>query len=295
MPWTQITFGLDAARAEHFAELLSELGALSVTLQDAEDQPIYEPQLNTTPMWQKTLVVGLFESELDTNALLAALTHQFSPMPIYCIETLDDQDWVRQSLADFEAMQFGQRLWVCPHWLEPPEPDAINIRLDPGVAFGTGTHATTALCLAWLDEQGSLQDLEVLDYGCGSGILGIAALKLGAKQVWGVDIDPQALQATLDNAGQNAVVEHFQVAMPEQLPDMQVDLVLANILANPLCELAKCLADYVKPQGKIVLSGILQEQVADIEAAYSPYFALDKVGLQDGWARVVGIKNSDET
>lgn len=295
MPWTQITFELNAKQAESFAESLSELGALSVTLQDAEDQPIYEPELNTTPIWQMTLVVGLLEEEQDTHSLLAALTQQFSPLPIYCIETLDDQDWVRNSVADFQAMSFGQRLWVCPHWLEPPAPEAINIRLDPGLAFGTGTHATTALCLAWLDAQASLAGLDVLDYGCGSGILGIAAVKLGATQVWGVDIDPQALQATLDNAVQNAVAEQFKVALPEQLPPMQVDLLLANILANPLCELAPRLAAYVKPQGKIVLSGLLQEQVAAIKTAYAPYFEWDEVGLQDGWARVTGTKNTGES
>ncbi len=292
MSWTQITFEIEAAQAEVFADHVSELGALSVTLQDAADQPIYEPALNTTPVWQTTLVVGLFAADLDTQALLTAVQQQYSPLPKYRIETLQDQDWVRNSLADFQAMRFGQRLWVCPHWLEPPEPTAINIRLDPGVAFGTGTHVTTALCLQWLDAQHTLQDWTVLDYGCGSGILGIAALKLGAQQVWGVDIDPQALQATQDNAQQNAVAAHLKRALPEQLPDIQVDLLLANILANPLCELAERLAAYVKPQGKIVLSGILREQSAAVEAAYAPYFDLHETVLQEDWARVTGSKKN---
>ncbi len=284
MPWTQISFHLDATHAEAFAEQLSELGALSVTLQDAEDQPIYEPALYTTPVWQHTLVVGLFEADCDLPALLA----HFNPLPSYQVEILEEQDWVRNSLADFQAMRFGKRLWVCPHWLEPPQPEAINIRLDPGVAFGTGTHATTALCLSWLDAYGDLSGQTVLDYGCGSGILGIAALKLGAQQAWGVDIDPQALQATLDNAAQNEVAARFQVALPAQLPPMRVNVLLANILANPLCELAAQLAGYVLPQGWIVLSGILQAQVAGVLAAYAPYFDLDEPAFQGDWALVSG-------
>ncbi len=290
MPWTQLTFALEAEQADIFSDYLSQAGALSVTLKDAEDQPIYEPALHTTPVWQHTLVIGLFEADTDIPALLDQLQTQVSPLPAYQTEQLDDQDWVRNSLADFQAMRFGERLWVCPHWIEPPEPDALNIRLDPGLAFGTGTHATTALCLTWLDEQVDLHGVQALDYGCGSGILGIAALKLGATEVWGTDIDAQALQATQDNAQQNAVAEHFYLMLPEQLPTLQVDLLLANILANPLCELVESLAAYVKPQGRILLSGILQEQIPDIQMTYAPYFVLDEARLQEGWACISGQK-----
>ena len=192
-------------------------------------------------------------------------------------------------MDDYKPMQFGRRLWVCPKHIEPPEPEAVNLMLDPGLAFGTGTHPTTALCLQWLDNA-SLAGKQILDFGCGSGVLAIASLMLGAEHCDAVDIDPQALEATKDNASENNVSDSLQVMKPEQLPAQQYDIVLANILAGPLVELAPQLATYTKPGGSIVLSGILETQANDILASYAQWFDLDTPLVQDDWVRISGVK-----
>ncbi len=204
------------------------------------------------------------------------------------IKKIADEDWVRRSLDQFKPMKFGKRLWICPSWFTPPEPNDVNIILDPGLAFGTGTHPTTALCLEWLDEHINAQHL-VIDYGCGSGILSLAALKLGAKRVFAVDNDEQALEATLRNGEKNGFIPpELQTYLPNELPVEQADLLIANILAQPLIELAPLFAKRVKPHGKLILSGILPSQTEEITKAYSPWFNMQPPDFKEEWSRISG-------
>ena len=289
MPWTQLSLEAGDLDPEQLSELLLEAGAVSVTFQDAADEPMLEPAPGTTPLWSRTRVVALFEAGIEPGALVAGLRPQLGEaVDRMETTTLDDRDWTRAWMDGFRPMRFGERVWICPsHCPSPEQENAVNIFLDPGLAFGTGTHPTTALCLEWLDRHPPV-DLEVIDYGCGSGVLAIAALKLGARQVWGVDNDPQALIATRDNAGRNGVGDGVDVCPPEALPPVQADLMLANILANPLIELAPTLADLVRPAGAIVLSGILAEQADAVRAAYAGAFENLVVDAQDGWVRISG-------
>ncbi|MDU8442020.1 50S ribosomal protein L11 methyltransferase, partial [Pseudomonas syringae pv. actinidiae] len=239
MPWLQVRLAISPEQAETYEDALLEVGAVSVTFMDAEDQPIFEPELNTTPLWTHTHLLALFEA--DTNAELA-LAHLSlltgAELPEHSAEVIEDQDWERSWMDNFQPMCFGQRLWIVPSWHAAPQPDAVNLLLDPGLAFGTGTHPTTALCLEWLDGQ-DLKGCNVLDFGCGSGILAIAALLLGAEQAVGTDIDVQALEASRDNAGRNNIAaERFPLYLPEDLPPQQADVLVANILAGPLVSLA---------------------------------------------------------
>jgi len=297
MNWLQLTFQLDAAAnadsSEQLSELLTEMGSSAVTIQDAEDQPIYEPPPGATPLWQALLVTGLFEEGVDLDKILDAVKQSLGELPEHQVKVLEDQDWVRSWMDDFQPMRFGQRLWICPSWHQAPDPDAVNILLDPGLAFGTGTHPTTALCLEWLDQNQQTDEL-VIDYGCGSGILAIAALKLGARHVHAVDLDYQAIQATQDNAEKNGQLEKLNTYTPDtfykQNTNLQCDLLLANILAGPLVELAEQLAALVKSNGQIVLSGILAEQSQKIVQAYSPWFDLDPIQQKEDWIRVTGTK-----
>ncbi|KZY88469.1 ribosomal protein L11 methyltransferase, partial [Oleiphilus sp. HI0072] len=210
-------------------------------------------------------------------------------------EILENEDWTRKWIDNFKPIQFGRRLWICPSWHDIPEPNAVNLMLDPGLAFGTGTHPTTALCLKWLDayalNDDGLNNKTVVDFGCGSGILGLAALLLGAKSVVGIDNDPQALLATQDNAKRNEVeAQQFPVYLPEDSPKDQVDLVLANILAQPLHDLRSNIAALVKPKGKLILSGILEHQAAALVHDYEEWFEMDKPQLEDGWVCLTGTK-----
>jgi ribosomal protein L11 methyltransferase len=292
--WQQVSVIVPAHQAERLSDWFSDYGALSVTLEDAADQPVYEPKPGETPIWQATRVVALFDDELDSAALHHALLAQQGPACARTLdeETIEDRAWERAWLDHFQPMRFGRRLWICPSALElPAEAEGgVCVSLDPGLAFGTGTHATTALCLEWLDGQ-ELAGKTVLDYGCGSGVLAVAALLLGAANATGVDIDAQALLASADNAGKNGVAERLACLYPEQMPaDFQADIVLANILANPLVELAPRLAGYCKPGGHIVLSGLLAEQAEQVSLAYQAYFQLAPVRLQDGWACLSGSK-----
>jgi ribosomal protein L11 methyltransferase len=272
-------------------ELLIEAGAQAVTLEDSADAPVYEPAPGETPLWPRTRVVGLFDAAVDVAAVQAALCTALGveQLPGWRVEALADRDWERAWLESFRPMRFGRRLWVCPSEYPPPEPEAVNIRLDPGLAFGTGTHATTALCLEWLDSA-NLAGKRVLDYGCGSGILAIAAAQLGAHAVWAVDIDPQALTATRDNAARNGMADRVSTCLPEELPAMQVDVLLANILAGPLVELAPRLVSLLRPDATLVLSGILEDQAASVMGAYREFCSLAPPVARDGWVRLVGVK-----
>lgn len=301
MPWLQIKVKTSPEQAEHYEDLLLAAGCAAVTYQDAEDQPIFEPDLGTTPLWSKTVVTGLFAAEHDlqeTLDLLHQAQQQIDPqateLPVFKAEILEDKDWEREWMESYHPMQFGQRLWVCPSWREAPDPDAVNMMLDPGLAFGTGTHPTTALCLEWLDSQ-NLDDQLVVDYGCGSGILGIAALLLGAREVTAVDIDPQALTATRDNLNRNNLAEErLQVYLPAATPGVQADTLVANILAGPLVSLAPTLEALVRPGGKLLLSGLLTEQADEVSAAYSQWFDMEPAVEKDGWIRLTGVKRQAE-
>jgi len=290
MPWLQLTFYSTKQDAETLADLISEAGAAAVTMQDAADQPLYEPPPGATPLWQLTNVVGLFDADFDSDAIVAELKAQWAgEFPDYRSEMLEDQDWERAWMDDFKPMQFGRRLWIVPSWHDAPDRDAVNILLDPGLAFGTGTHPTTRLCLEWLDAH-DIEGRTVIDYGCGSGILALAAALLGASQVIGVDNDPQALVATLDNAQRNGVT--IQAYLPKEAPQEPADIMIANILAGPLIELAPRLAALVKAGGAIALSGILPEQANDVAKAYSEWFSMQPAVEHDGWIRLEGNKHA---
>jgi len=293
MPWIQLTLQTDKASHDKAEQALLDAGALSVTYKDAEDKPVLEPLPGETPLWDKIILTGLFEAEINTESLKLQINSQLGEQTSLKLEALEDKDWVRAWMDDYKPMQFGKRLWVCPKHLPPPQTDAINLMLDPGLAFGTGTHPTTALCLEWLDSTDT-KNKQVLDFGCGSGVLAIAALMLGAKHCDGTDIDPQALTASKDNALENKVAEKLDLYLPVDMPASQsqgnYDIVLANILAGPLTELAEQLANYCKPGGDIVLSGILETQSEKIIQAYSPWFNLDPIIVKDEWIRVTGKK-----
>jgi ribosomal protein L11 methyltransferase len=289
MPWLQVRLAISPEQAETYEDALLEVGAVSVTFMDAEDQPIFEPELNTTPLWTHTHLLALFEADTDAAAVFAHLQLLTdAELPEHQAEVIEDQDWERSWMDNFHPMRFGQRLWIVPSWHAAPEPGAVNLLLDPGLAFGTGTHPTTALCLEWLDGQ-PLEGCEVLDFGCGSGILAIAALLLGAKHAVGTDIDVQALEASRDNAGRNGIAEElFPLYLPEALPKQQADVLVANILAGPLVSLAPQLSTLVKPGGRLALSGILAEQGEEVAAAYAQDFDLDPIANRDGWVRISG-------
>jgi len=287
MPWLQLSLEAGAQDPEHLSDLFTDLGALSVTLVDAADEPVLEPGPGETPLWSHTRVVALFDAGIDPESVRAGLARHIGDAARHMTaEPLEDRDWTRAWMDDFAPMRFGERLWVIPGDMTPPAPDAVNLRLDPGLAFGTGTHPTTALCLAWLDAHPPAGQ-DVIDYGCGSGILAIAALKLGARRVRGVDIDPQALIASRDNARRNGVEAGLALYLPADLPAEPADLLLANILANPLIELAPTLVSLVRPGGRLVLSGILAGQADAVAAAYAPHGELEPVAEQEGWVRLV--------
>nr|WP_288256337.1 50S ribosomal protein L11 methyltransferase [uncultured Pseudomonas sp.] len=291
MPWLQVRLAITPEQAETYEYALLEVGAVSVTFMDAEDQPIFEPDLGTTPLWSNTHLLALFEADTDETALLAHLQLLCGgALPEHHVERIEDQDWERSWMDGFQPMRFGQRLWIVPSWHAAPQPDAVNLLLDPGLAFGTGTHPTTALCLEWLDSQ-NLDNCSVLDFGCGSGILAIAALLLGAPQAAGTDIDPQALEASRDNASRNGIdPARFPVYLPADLPQQPADVVVANILAGPLVSLAPQITALVKGGGRLALSGILAEQAEEVRAAYASAFDLDPTAIKDGWVRISGVK-----
>ena len=291
MPWIQLKIDVTEKDAEAVSSLMTGNGAQAVTYTDAKDSPLFEPKPGELVLWPNTTVIGLFEADHDMQGVIQRMTQskvlgeEFS----YKLDQLEDKDWEREWMDNFKPMQFGDKLWICPSWCDIPDPNAVNIMLDPGLAFGTGTHPTTSLCLQWLDKQ-DLSDKTVLDFGCGSGILGIAAIKLGAKRVIGVDIDPQALQATQENARRNQCEQDFELYLPEDQPDEPVDLVLANILAGPLRELRELISGQCKSGGQLVLSGILESQAAELNTLYSEFFDMDEPQFLDEWSRLSGKK-----
>lgn len=293
MPWIQLILESDPDHADKLSECLGSLGASAVTLQDGADQPLYEPPPGATPLWSATRVVGLFAADTDTRELIRRLAALLDTgqLPPWRISPLEDKDWEREWMDNFHPMRFGHRLWICPSWHSPPDPDAINIMLDPGLAFGTGTHPTTELCLRWLDQYGAAHP-QVIDYGCGSGVLAVAAAKLGAQHVWAVDNDPQALIATRDNAAKNAVADIIEAVSPEALPAVQTPLLIANILAQPLLELADKFADYVIPGGHLVLSGILREQAEQVSRHYQTWFVMEPWENNNEWIRLAGKRRA---
>ncbi|MDX5434617.1 MAG: 50S ribosomal protein L11 methyltransferase [Halomonas sp.] len=300
MPWLQLKARISPEQAELLEELLLAEGATAITLQDAHDDPVFEPERGTTPLWNETVLTGLYDDLEGLEAMLERLAAAWAetmpeePCPVIEHELLADRDWEREWMEDFKPLRMGQRLWIVPSWHEPPDLDAVNLHLDPGLAFGTGTHPTTALCLEWLDGlavASELDGLEVLDVGCGSGILAIAALKLGAAMATGTDIDPQALQASRDNAIRNDVAEHeLTLCYPEQLAaGRRFPLVIANILAGPLVELAPTIAGHVSPGGRLALSGILEGQAEEVLDAYRDQgLTMDEPQLREGWVRLSG-------
>lgn len=287
MSWLRVTLDTDHDHTDVVSDALETAGASAVTLEDAGDQPILEPGPGETPLWSNVRVVGLFGADTDTDKLKRTLGHAVEETVLASlrIEPLEDRDWTRAWMERFEPMRFGEQVWIVPSWCDAPQPDAVNILLDPGLAFGTGTHPTTALCLQWLDAHAPTGKT-VMDFGCGSGILAIAAAKLGAAEVWGIDNDPQAVQASRDNAERNAV--NITVGLPGQTPDQQFDLVIANILAGPLAELAPTLCKLIKPGGQLVISGLLPEQKTTMQAAYQSCCPLTEATELDGWLRLAG-------
>lgn len=288
MPWIQVKLQTTGRNSAPVENLLMELGAVSVTLEDSADQPLLEPPPGATPIWDDTTITGLYEANVDVDLLTTAIKNQLGEIPLR-VEALEDKDWVREWMDSFQPICFGKRLWVCPSWLQPPQPDAVNMMLDPGLAFGTGTHETTSLCLKWLDSA-DVSDKTVIDYGCGSGILAIAAALLGAKKVICVDNDPQALLATKQNAERNQVLDRIEVYSPETAPSIKADIMLANILAGPLISLSQRLADLTQSHGQVVLSGILQEQAEEVSNAYSAYFKMSPATIDGDWVRLTGQK-----
>lgn len=296
MPWIQLQIPADPDNADQLEDLLMEMGAEAVSMEDAADQPLYEPDPGTTPLWHQTNVTGLFGSERDIEELCAAVKdawHQQTQqsLPDIDVTLVEDKDWEREWMEDFKPLRFGERLWIVPSWHDAPDPHAANLLLDPGLAFGTGTHPTTALCLEWLDGH-DVSSCQVIDYGCGSGILGLAALLLGADHVIGVDTDPQALEASRENARRNRVEEdRLDLFLPADEPDAMADIMLANILAQPLIGLAPRLAAMVRPGGDIVLSGILSNQAREVMEAYEPWFVMDEPEQREEWIRLTGRRN----
>ncbi|MBB5212954.1 50S ribosomal protein L11 methyltransferase [Microbulbifer hydrolyticus] len=294
MPWLQLRVNTTREQAERIEDALLFAGAVSVTLQDNADQPILEPGLGETPLWDETLVTGLFDAEVDTGVAEAkAASHLCELLPNARWEQLEDKDWEREWMSHYKPIQCADNLWICPSWCEPPAPDAVNIMLDPGLAFGTGTHPTTFLCLQWLAGE-PVQGKTAIDFGCGSGILGIAALLLGADSAMGTDIDPQALLASRDNAVRNGLdPERFPVYLPEKAPApsaSSADIMLANILAGPLVTLAPQLIERTRVGGRICLSGILNSQAEKVKAAYSQWIDFDADGEKEEWVRLSGTR-----
>lgn len=291
MPWLQLNIITPRKLVERLEDALLESGAVSVTLQDNADQPIFEPGLGETPLWDTVRITGLYDAEINTADADAIAAAAFGEeLPEHTWELLEDKDWEREWMSNYHAIRCGERLWICPSWQQPPEPDKVNLMLDPGLAFGTGTHPTTFMCMQWIDQQ-DFTGLDIVDYGCGSGILGIATLLMGANKVIGIDIDPQALLATTENAKRNNLpADAMPVYLPPRCPKVEADVMLANILAGPLAELAPTLSGLTKLGGKICLSGILAVQAESVKAAYSQWFDFDPTAHQEEWVRLTAVK-----
>jgi len=291
--WLQFQFELAATDLAAAEQRLLALGAQSITLMDARDQPLLEPLPGEMPLWQKISVLALFPDSVEPELLRLGFFDGLEAEILgWRHKRLQDEVWERAWMQDFHPMQFGRRLWICPSWSQPPDPDAVNLILDPGLAFGSGTHPTTALCLEWLDAHPP-ENLDVIDYGCGSGILSLAALKLGARFVHGIDIDPQAIEASIDNAERNGMApDRYRFTQPEDAPPEPADLLMANILAKPLIALAPQISQLVKGTGSMILSGILDEQAADVVQAYLPGFTIVRQTSKQGWRLIEARRKS---
>jgi ribosomal protein L11 methyltransferase len=296
MDWQQFVMDLDSLDADVVEEIFLRLGACSVSFSDAGDDPVLEPGPGDTPLWSRTRITGLFTGDTDLDIFRAALSNALGvvELPEHEIELLADRAWEREWLKDFGPMRFGERLWIFPTRQigpEGPPTGSVVVHLDPGLAFGTGTHATTALCLEWLDGA-DLRGKTLLDYGCGSGVLAIAALKLGAAAATGMDIDPQAVTAARQNADDNGEAARLTVVGSDAEIDGQFDVIVANILAAPLVQFADCITSRLSRGGMLALSGVLCEQAREVRAAYAPWIEFDEPALreQDGqtWSRLTG-------
>lgn len=296
MPWLQLSLAIRPEQAEHYEEALLRAESSAITYRDQRDEPILEPALGETPLWTHTVITGLFDAAVNTKAVELLLLAQLGdglPEPRW--EIVEDKDWQREWMQHYQPIDCGNQLWICPSWLAPPDPSATNVLLDPGLAFGTGTHPTTLLCLQWLARQ-LLDGVTVIDYGCGSGILAIAALLRGAQHADAVDIDPQALLATQENARRNELeTNRIATFLPTDYPartypDMPADVVIANILAGPLMELAPRLTQLTKPGGKLCLSGILDNQADAVMGVYRAYFVFEPIRTIDQWAQLAAIR-----
>jgi ribosomal protein L11 methyltransferase len=293
MAWYQISVITNEDTAPKVADYFSDLGAVSVTYMDARDEPVYEPAIGETKIWTNTQVIALYELTVDPVKIKNQVLDHFQQESVvdWQIEEIADQAWERAWMEYYQPMKFAEKLWVCPTGQEQTEDGTVCLVLDPGLAFGTGTHPTTALCLEWLASH-DLAGTTIIDYGCGSGILAVAALLLGAKKAYAVDIDPQAITATESNAQKNNVQDKIICCLPEQFnhATIKADVVLANILAKPLMEMASQIAGLIVSQGQLVLSGILAEQADSVVEAYQPFLPLNKPAQQEDWVRLAGIK-----
>jgi ribosomal protein L11 methyltransferase len=290
MTWLQLRLDARPDTVEALEDLMLASGAVAVTMEDNADDPVLEPGVGETPLWQHIRVTALYPADTDMDAVLGHFPARQLEQCAQRIEILEDKDWEREWMSHYQPMQFGEHFWVCPSWIDPPDPTATNLLLDPGLAFGTGTHPTTALCLKAMAGL-SLAGTCVVDYGCGSGILAVAALKLGAQRVLGVDNDPQALVASEDNAQRNNV-SHLSVALPGAYAaadwERQADLVVANILAGPLLELSNTLLALLRPEGMLMVSGLLATQAETLMAHYAQQIRLEVIGETDGWVCLMG-------
>ncbi|WP_375751746.1 50S ribosomal protein L11 methyltransferase [Vibrio sp. HN007] len=295
MPWIQIKLNATDQNAEQIGDMLMEqTGALSVTFLDAKDTPVFEPLPGETRLWGETDIVALYDAEIDTALVLEQIrgSNMLEEGFAHKVEQLEDKDWEREWMENFHPMKFGERLWVCPSWREIPEPDAVNVMLDPGLAFGTGTHPTTSLCLEWLEGL-DLEGKTVIDFGCGSGILAIAAIKLGAAKVIGIDIDPQAIIASTANAERNGVADKLELFLPQDQPDNLIaDVVVANILAGPLRELSGVIKGLIKPNGLLAMSGVLDTQAEDVANYYRDELEVEPIVEMQEWCRIAGQKKA---
>lgn len=298
MPQQAITLELDELDAEHVEQACFEAGAVSVVLTDCRDDAILEPAPGEVRLWPATRLQALYNEPLTANALAQLAIDIGCAASRLQVSEIADRVWEREWLRDFQPMRFGDRLWICPSHASVDDANAVVIKLDPGLAFGTGTHSTTRLCLEYLDARAASDARSasgtplVIDYGCGSGVLAIAALRLGAAHAVAYDIDPQALTATRDNAEANGVAQALTIANEAPQAPLTADLLLANILSGPLCELAPRLAALLKPGGELVLAGLLEEQAAEVIAAYSPWLTLRPWRSLDGWVCLAGTRSA---
>lgn len=289
MEWRQFVMHLESLPADRVEAVLTRHGAEAITLTDAADQPLLEPAPGETPLWEQACITGLFAMDFDFPALREDLLRSLglTALPCWRIETLADRAWEREWLKDFQPMRFGRRLWVSPGDQPVTAADAVVVQLDPGLAFGTGTHATTALCLEWLDGL-SLDGRRVLDFGCGSGILAIASVLLGARSAVALDIDPQALIATRSNAQRNEVQDRITTVDDPACAGYDFDVIVANVLAGPLKVNASTICSRLGPAGALALSGILEHQAAEVADAYHAWIEFDAPAVKGHWVRLAG-------